>query len=51
MVTGTGNYIYKFIVAIIMTPVIYFVHNIIEKYLGKTGASEMRQSAMARTNE
>ncbi|MES2647850.1 MAG: queuosine precursor transporter [Bacteroidota bacterium] len=42
------NYIYKFIVAIIMTPVIYLVHNLIEKYLGHEVASEMKQAAMNR---
>jgi uncharacterized PurR-regulated membrane protein YhhQ (DUF165 family) len=51
MVTGTGNYIYKFIVAILMTPVIYFVHELIEKYLGKTAADEMRKAAMVRKND
>jgi uncharacterized integral membrane protein (TIGR00697 family) len=51
MVTGTGNYIYKFVVAILMTPVIYFVHELIEKYLGKTDADEMRKAAMARKND
>jgi queuosine precursor transporter len=47
LVTGTGNYIYKFCVAIILTPVIYGVHNIIEKYLGPKLASEMKKGAIA----
>ena len=51
MVTGTGNYIYKFIVAIIMTPVIYFVHNWIEKYLGKEQAVEMKNAAMSKVSD
>jgi uncharacterized integral membrane protein (TIGR00697 family) len=46
LVTGTGNYIYKFVVAILLTPVIYGVHAWIEKYLGKTLAADMKQSAM-----
>ena len=46
MVTGTGNYIYKFIVAIILTPVIYLVHYWIERYLGKNLAAEMKRSVM-----
>ncbi len=46
LVTGTGNYIYKFIVAILLTPVIYLVHAWIEKYLGKGLATEMKNSAM-----
>lgn len=46
LVTGTGNYIYKFIVAILLTPVIYWVHNWIEKYLGKDEAEKMKREAM-----
>jgi queuosine precursor transporter len=46
LVTGTGNYIYKFIVAILLTPVIYLVHNWIEKYLGHNKAGEMKKSVM-----
>ena len=46
LVTGTGNYIYKFAVAIILTPVIYLVHGWIEKYVGKSLASDMKKSAM-----
>jgi queuosine precursor transporter len=40
------NYIYKFIVAILLTPVIYFVHNRIEKYLGHEKAMAMKKAAM-----
>lgn len=40
------NYIYKFTVAILLTPVIYLVHNRIEKYLGKDLAKEMKAAAM-----
>lgn len=46
LVTGTGNYIYKFAVAILLTPVIYGVHAWIERYLGKPLAANMKQSAM-----
>ncbi len=48
LVTGSGNYIYKFVVALLLTPVIYLVHNWIEKYLGASLASEMKKSAMER---
>jgi uncharacterized integral membrane protein (TIGR00697 family) len=48
LVTGTGNYIYKFIVAILLIPVIYLVHGWIEKYLGHDQAAEMKQAAMKR---
>ena len=40
------NYIYKFIMAIILTPVIYLVHERIEKYLGHEQAAEMKAAAM-----
>jgi uncharacterized PurR-regulated membrane protein YhhQ (DUF165 family) len=43
---GTGNYIYKFVVAILMTPVIYAGHYLIDRYLGHTKAEEMKKSAM-----
>lgn len=40
------NYIFKFFVSIIITPLIYLIHDIIEKYLGKDLANEMRNSAI-----
>ena len=40
------NYIYKFIVAILLTPVIYLVHNRIENYLGHEQAAAMKKAAM-----
>ncbi|OSZ77606.1 hypothetical protein CAP36_14630 [Chitinophagaceae bacterium IBVUCB2] len=40
------NYIYKFIVALLLTPVIYFVHNRIERYLGHEQATVMKKAAM-----
>src|SRR5688572_13174892 len=40
------NYIYKFLVAIILTPVIYLVHNRIERYLGHEQAAAMKKAAM-----
>jgi hypothetical protein len=46
LVTGTGNYIYKFAVAIVLTPVIYLVHAWIEQYLGKGLAADMKLAAM-----
>lgn len=46
MVTGTGNYIYKFVIALAMTPVIYLVHFVIERYLGNNVASSMKKAAM-----
>jgi uncharacterized integral membrane protein (TIGR00697 family) len=46
LVTGTGNYLYKFLVAILLTPVIYLVHNWIEIYLGHETAKRMKRDAM-----
>lgn len=51
LVTGTGNYIYKFIVAVLLTPLIYLVHGLIEKYLGHHTAAEMRRTAMTPESE
>lgn len=41
------NYIYKFSMALLLTPVIYFVHEIIEKYLGHELAETMKKEAMS----
>ena len=45
------NYTYKFMAAIVLTPVMYLVHNFIDNYLGSELAHEMKQAAMKRTNE
>ncbi|WP_285008164.1 queuosine precursor transporter [Pedobacter faecalis] len=42
---GLVNYTYKFIVAILMTPVLYLVHGAIDRYLGKELAQRMIQMA------
>ncbi|MES2826811.1 MAG: queuosine precursor transporter [Bacteroidota bacterium] len=38
---GLVNYTYKFIVALVMTPILYLVHGIIDRYLGKELAQRM----------
>ena len=43
---GTMNYIYKFIMAIILTPVIVLVEKQIEKYVGHKTAVQMKRIAM-----
>ena len=48
MAVCTVNYLYKFTIALLMTPVIYLVHDIIEKYLGHDVAAEMKNAAMKR---
>ncbi|MET0466920.1 MAG: queuosine precursor transporter [Chitinophagaceae bacterium] len=46
MTICVGNYIYKFFMAVVLTPVIYLVHNLIERYLGHDTAAQMRRAAM-----
>jgi queuosine precursor transporter len=43
---GVVNYCYKFIVAVMMTPVIYAVHGWIDNYLGEELSHEMRKAAI-----
>ena len=45
------NYTYKFIMAIILTPLIYVLENRIENYLGHETAREMKMAAMGRSEE
>ena len=45
------NYMYKFTMAIILTPVIGIVENRIEKYLGHEKAKQMKLAAMGIENE
>jgi uncharacterized integral membrane protein (TIGR00697 family) len=42
---GITNYIYKFAVAILLTPVIYFGHFLIDQYLGKQNAEKLSEDA------
>lgn len=42
---GLVNYTYKFIVAILMTPILYMVHGIIDGYLGRDLAQRMIKMA------
>lgn len=44
---GVTNYIYKFIVAIALTPLIYLGHSVIDKYLGKEAAHKISADATA----
>lgn len=45
---GMVNYAYKFIVAILLTPLIYFVGQRIEAYVGAETALKMKMAAMGR---
>lgn len=42
---GLVNYIYKFTIAIALTPVLYLVHNLIDRYLGKELSEKMMERA------
>ena len=48
---GMMNYIYKFTVAILLTPLIYLIEGRIEHYVGKETAHKMKRSAMGLENE
>ena len=42
---GTVNYAYKFVVAVVLTPVIYMAHYVIDWYLGQDVSLRMRMEA------
>lgn len=42
---GITNYIYKFSVAVLLTPVVYFGHYLIDNYLGKEHAEQIADQA------
>ncbi len=43
---GCVNYLYKFAMALILTPLIALIHKLIDNYLGKNLAQELKESAM-----
>jgi len=45
------NYTYKFTMAIVLTPVIYFIEKMITKYLGEEVAHKMKLAAMGKEEE
>ena len=48
---GMMNYTYKFVVAIILTPLIYLIEGRIENYFGHELTHKMKQAAMGRSAE
>lgn len=44
---GIMNYIYKFVIAIVLTPLLYVAHYIIDNYLGKSEAEQVAEEAAA----
>jgi len=47
---GITNYIYKFSVAILLTPLIYLGHYLIDRYLGKENAQKISEEAALGSN-
>ena len=47
---GITNYIYKFVVAILLTPLIYVGHYLIDRYLGKEEAEKISEEAAQQSN-
>ncbi len=45
LTVGFNNYTYKFIIAILMTPVLYLAHFLIDRYLGKEHAVQLANDA------
>jgi queuosine precursor transporter len=48
LVIGLVNYIYKFTIAIIVTPFLYLLHSVIDKYLGKELSEKLQLEAMSK---
>lgn len=46
LAVGIVNYLYKFIVAVGLTPVIYLGHSLIDRYLGHEEAARLKSGAM-----
>ena len=51
LAVGITNYVYKFIIAIGLTPLLYLAHYLIDNFLGKEVAEEMMEAASAESNE
>lgn len=45
LAVGFNNYFYKFFVAVVLTPIIYLAHRLIDTYLGKELADSMKKEA------
>ncbi|GMU85252.1 MAG: membrane protein [Ignavibacteriales bacterium] len=45
MAIGVVNYLYKFIVAVALTPFLYIIHGIIDRYLGREEAKRLMEQA------
>lgn len=50
LVIGIVNYIYKFFIAVLITPLLYLLHSLIDNYLGKDLSEKLQQEAMSKQN-
>ncbi len=48
LVIGIVNYIYKFFIAVLITPLLYLLHSLIDNYLGKDLSEKLQQEAMSK---
>ena len=46
LAVGVVNYMYKFTMAIVLTPLIHLIRNRIENYVGAEAAEKMKREAM-----
>lgn len=46
LAVGMVNFVYKLLIAIVLTPLLYFVHSAIDAYLGAELSEQMRSEAM-----
>ncbi len=42
---GIVNYMYKFFIAVVLTPLLYLIHEVIDRYLGKDLSEELMREA------
>jgi len=45
LAVGVVNYIYKFVIAVSLTPILYIIHRVIDNYLGKSLSQKMMEEA------
>jgi hypothetical protein len=48
LVIGLVNYIYKFLIAVLVTPLLYLLHSIIDKYLSEELSKKLQSEAMTK---
>jgi len=48
LVIGLVNYIYKFFIAVLITPLLYLLHFLIDSYLGKDLSEKLQKEAMSK---